>query len=141
MLFRLLATLFFVVAIAVVLVLQPVKRANAWGGVFGGMLFIAASVAGAWGHSDVELSEILLLQLDPRDRHEYTSSFCVMLGYGLSLGAMAAMPWLAPGSASEAGESVFSWSFWREPFVRYVRWWLTIAVILLLWRLIGASYR
>jgi hypothetical protein len=138
---RLLATLFFVVAIAVVLVWQPVKRANAWAGVFGGMLFVAAGVARAWGDSDGELSEILLLQLDPRGRHEYISTFCVMLGYGLSLGAMVAMPWLKPGSASAAGESVFSWSFWREPFVRYVRWWLTIVVILLLWRLLGASYR
>ncbi len=145
MLFRLLATLLFVIAIAVVLVRQPVKRANAWGGVFGGSLLIALGVARAWGGSDVELSEILLLQLDSRDRHQYISTFFVMLGYGLALGAMAGMPWLKPGTVGEVGtglrESVFSWTFWRKPVVRYVRWWLTIAVILLLWRLIGAGYR
>jgi hypothetical protein len=145
MLFRLLATLFFAVAIAVVLVRQPVKRGNAWGAVFGGTLFMIVGVARTWGHSGVELSEILLLQLDPQDLHQYTSSFFVMLGYGLALGATAALPWLTPGTAGEAGteprDSVFSWSFWREPAVRYLRWWLTIAVILLLWRVIGASYR
>lgn len=142
MLIRLLATLFFLVAIAVVLVRQPVKRGNAWGGVFGGLGFIVAGIARAWGHSDADLTEILLLQLDPQNRHEYISSAFVMLGYGLALGAMLAMPWLAPGTASEAGAaSVLSWSYWREPVVRYVRWLATIAAILLLWWLIGASYR
>jgi hypothetical protein len=144
MLFRLLATLFFVVAIAVVLVRQPVKRGNAWRGVFGGVLFIVVGVARAWGDPRVELSEILLLQLDPQDRHQYIASFFVMLGYGLALGALAAMPWLIPGTVGEAGteqrEAYVAWSFWREPLVRYLRWWLGIAVILLLWRVIGASY-
>jgi hypothetical protein len=142
MLLRLLATLTFLVAIAIVLVRQPVKRGNAWGGVFGGLLFIAAGIARAWGHSEAELAEILLLQLDPQNLHEYMSSLFVMLGYGLALGAMIAMPWLAAGTASEPGAaSVLSWSFWREPVVRYVRWLATIAAILLLWWLIGASYR
>jgi hypothetical protein len=81
-----------------------------------------------------ELAEILLLQLDPQNLDEYMSGLFVMLGYGLALGAMVAMPWLAPGTASEAGAaSVLSWSFWREPVVRYVRWLATIAAILLLW--------
>ena len=144
MLFCLLATLFFVVAIAVVLVRQPVKRGNAWGGVFGGTMFIVVGVARAWGDSGGEPSEILLLQLDPQDRHQYIATFCVMLGYGLALGAMAAMPWLAPGTVGDASagqrESVFAWSFWREPVIRYLRWWLGIAVLRLLGRVIGASY-
>lgn len=117
MLFRLVATAFFAVAIAVVLVRQPVKRANAWGGVLGGVMLIVAGAARAWGDSGVELSEILLLQLDPQDLHQYMSSFFLMVGYGLALGAMAAMLWLTPNTAVEVGaeprESVFSWSFWR----------------------------
>jgi hypothetical protein len=142
MLFRLLATLFFLVAIAVVLVRQPVKRGNAWGAVFGGLGFIVAGIGRAWGHSDAELTEILLLQLDPQNWYEYMSSGFVMLGYGLALGAMLAMPWLAPGTAGEAGAvSLFSWDFWREPVLRHLRWLATIAAILLLWWLIGASYR
>jgi hypothetical protein len=102
MLLRLLATLTFLVAIAIVLVRQPVKRGNAWGGVFGGLLFIAAGIARAWGHSEAELAEILLLQLDPQNLHEYMSSLFVMLGYGLALGAMIAMPWLAAGTRERA---------------------------------------
>jgi hypothetical protein len=145
MVFRLLATLCFVLAIAVVLVRQPVRRGNAWGGVFGGMMLVAAGLARAWGGSGVELSEILLLQLDPQELDQYISSFFLMLGYGLALGAVAAMPWLTPGKAGEVGTvqrgSLFTWSFWREPVIRYLRWWLAIAVILLLWRLFGAGYR
>jgi hypothetical protein len=142
MLLRLLATLTFLVAIAVVLVRQPVKRGNAWAGVFAGSSLVVAGIARAWGRSDAELAEILLLQLDPQNLDEYMSSLFAMLGYGLALGAMVAMPWLAPGTVSEAGAaSVLSWSFWRESVVRYVRWLATMAAILLLWWLIGASYR
>lgn len=108
-------------------------------------MFVVVGVVRAWGDSGVELSETLLLQLDPQDLDQYIATFWLMLGYGLALGAMAAMPWLAPGTVGEAGteqrESVVAWSFWRVPVVRYLRWWLGIAVILLLWRVIGARYR
>jgi hypothetical protein len=86
-----------------------------------------------------------LSQFDPQELGQYIASYFLMLGYGLVLGAMTAMPWLAPGTAGEGGaeqrESLFAWSFWREPVFRYLRWWLAIGVILLLWRVIGASYR
>ena len=145
MLIRLLAMLFFAVAIAVVLVRQPVKRANAWGGVLGGAVLIAAGAAHAWPRSNVRLVDVLLLRLDPRDFHEYDATFCLLLGYGLALGALAAMPWLAHSTAGEFGtllrESVSSQGSWRKPLVRRVRWLLVLTAILLLWRVIGASYR
>jgi hypothetical protein len=144
MLLRLLATLFFAVAVAVVLVRRPVKRANAWGGAFGGMLLIALGISESRGHTASRVFEVLLLQMNARDLRGVIADFWVMLGYGFMLGAIAAMPWLARSSASEVGNVLRrSLSFrnsWRESLIRHFRWLLVMAVILLLWRWVGGIY-
>ena len=141
MLIRLLATLFLAVTLAVVIARQSPKRANAWGGVFGGMLMIAL---GAWEYSGGGISEILLLQAEVHRLRDGKAVFWLMLGYAFVLGSIGAMPWMPPSSASEVGAvlrgDLFSWISWRGSVGRTLRWMLVIAVILLLWRWIGGSY-
>ena len=71
-----------------------------------------------------------------------------MLGYAFLLGAVLAMPWLKRSSAREMGselrnsilEDLFSRNAWRKFVARRIPWIVALAVILLLWRWIGASY-
>lgn len=141
MLIRLLATLLLVVALAVVIARQSPKRANAWGGVLAGMLMIAWA---ALKHSG-GIPEILLLQADARGSRDWEAEFFLMLGYGFLIGSIVAMPWLPASSAREVAAVLrgdrSSPSSWRRTLARDLPWWVAIAVILLLWRWIGSSYR
>lgn len=136
---RLLATLFLIVALAVVIARQSPKRANAWGGLLAGMLMIAGA---ALKHSG-GISEILLLQADARGSRDWEAEFFLMLGYGFLIGSIVAMPWLPASSAREVAAVLrgdrSSPSSWRRTLVRDLPWLLIIAVTLLLWRWTGGN--
>jgi hypothetical protein len=142
MLIRVLATLFLIFALAVTIAKQSPKRANAWGGVFAGVLMLAL---GVWRHSNSGsgISEILLLNAEARGSRDWHADLSLMLGYGFLFGSLVAMPWLPASSAGDVGAVVrglFSPSSWLRTLARDLRWLLALAVILLLWRWIGGSY-
>lgn len=141
MLIRPLVTLLLTVAIGVLLARRGRTRASASPLILWGIALIAMSVASRRRGTDI--AETLLLQRHLRGVDDFLLyDLGLMLGYAFALGAILAMPWLIPSTASAVGsalrESVLSPSSWRNSFVRTLRWLLPLLVILLLWRWIGA---
>jgi hypothetical protein len=146
---RLLATLCLTVVFAIALARQNRTRASVSPLIFWGIVVIALSAARGARHGG-EIARTLLLQRHLRGLDDLLFyDLGLMLGYAFVLGALLAIPWLTPSSAREAGselrnalrEDLFSWSSWRKFFARRMPWLLAVAVMLLLWRWIGASYR
>jgi hypothetical protein len=148
MLIRPLVTLLLSVLIARLLARQDRTRASMSPIIFWGIVVVVAIVVRNNFHG-IGVAQTMLLQRPLRGLEDFLfEELFLMLGYALALGALLAMPWLTPSSAREVGsdlgkslrEDLFSRNAWRKFVARRMPWSAAFAVILLLWRWIGARH-